>query len=206
MMNIFDLFEGRYDQHIFKAVFMAGSPGSGKSTVAKKLFAGSGLRVVDVDKFYYMYRNQNKDVDYEKFHSIAGRQIKNYLDGRLGMLLDGTARDLDKTRDMHQKLKDIGYETAMVFVNTDLDVAIERVLARMEQDGREVTPDVVKEVWETTRSNLGSLQKMFGNNFFIVDNTGELDISYTERQVRSFLNSPVRNEIARKFINAETTE
>jgi adenylylsulfate kinase-like enzyme len=30
--------EGVYDPHIFKAVFMAGSPGAGKSTIANKLF------------------------------------------------------------------------------------------------------------------------------------------------------------------------
>ena len=35
--------EGVHDPHIFKAVFMAGSPGAGKSTIANKLFAGTGL-------------------------------------------------------------------------------------------------------------------------------------------------------------------
>ena len=32
--------EGPNDPHIFKAVFMAGGPGSGKSYVARKMLAG----------------------------------------------------------------------------------------------------------------------------------------------------------------------
>ena len=36
--------EGVNDPHIFKAVFMAGGPGSGKSFVAQKLLGGTGLR------------------------------------------------------------------------------------------------------------------------------------------------------------------
>ena len=44
--------EGVNDPHIFKAVFLAGGPGSGKSFVAKNLLGGTGLRSINSDEVY----------------------------------------------------------------------------------------------------------------------------------------------------------
>ena len=41
--------EGVYDPNIFKAVFMAGGPGSGKSWIASKTTSGLGLKVINSD-------------------------------------------------------------------------------------------------------------------------------------------------------------
>jgi len=41
--------EGVYDPNIFKAVFMAGGPGSGKSHIAGKTTGGLGLKVINSD-------------------------------------------------------------------------------------------------------------------------------------------------------------
>ena len=43
-----DLHEGVYDKGIFKAFFLAGGPGSGKTFVTSQAFAGTGL---ESDKF-----------------------------------------------------------------------------------------------------------------------------------------------------------
>ena len=41
--------EGVYDPNIFKAIFLAGGPGSGKSYVAGKTIRGQGLKTVNSD-------------------------------------------------------------------------------------------------------------------------------------------------------------
>ena len=41
--------EGVYAPHIFKAVFLAGGPGSGKSFVAGRALGGLGLKVSNSD-------------------------------------------------------------------------------------------------------------------------------------------------------------
>jgi hypothetical protein len=41
--------EGVHDKGIFRAVFMAGSPGSGKDYVMHKALAGHGLREINSD-------------------------------------------------------------------------------------------------------------------------------------------------------------
>ena len=71
MLKLMDLLtEGVYDKGIFKAVFMAGGPGSGKSFMAQNIFgipekanvSVSGLRVVNSDKqFMYMLRKYGFD-------------------------------------------------------------------------------------------------------------------------------------------------
>ena len=49
-MKINEIMEGPYDPYRYKAIFFAGSPGSGKTYVARKL-AGSfqGLKQVNMD-------------------------------------------------------------------------------------------------------------------------------------------------------------
>ena len=44
-----ELQEGVYDPNIFKAFFIAGGPGSGKSFVVRRTTGGLGLRVVNSD-------------------------------------------------------------------------------------------------------------------------------------------------------------
>ena len=41
--------EGVYDPNIFKAFFLAGGPGSGKSWVSAKTLSGMGLKVINSD-------------------------------------------------------------------------------------------------------------------------------------------------------------
>ena len=49
MKNFNELQEGLQDPNIFKAFFLAGGPGSGKSYVVRKTTGGTGLRVVNSD-------------------------------------------------------------------------------------------------------------------------------------------------------------
>ena len=49
MKTFTELQEGVYDANIFKVIFLAGGPGSGKSFVARNLFTGTGLKFVNSD-------------------------------------------------------------------------------------------------------------------------------------------------------------
>ena len=105
--------EGPNDPHIFKAVFLAGGPGSGKSFVANKMLRGSGLQTVNSDDIYeYLMKKKDMDMsDPSVIASPAGQETRNkakdltnkrqgdittgkggYLEGRLGLIIDGTAR------------------------------------------------------------------------------------------------------------------
>ena len=131
--------EGVYDPGIFKAFFLAGGPGSGKTFVTQSAFAGTGLKLVNSDvKFERDLRKANlslKMPDEEKYFrdrirqsakEFAGKQMDTYLKGRLGMIVDSTARDYPSIQRQYNLLRNIGYDCYMIFVNTSLDVALER--------------------------------------------------------------------------------
>ena len=55
MKTFQDLQEGLNDPNIFKAFFLAGGPGSGKSYVVRKTTGGTGLRIVNSDDIFEKY-------------------------------------------------------------------------------------------------------------------------------------------------------
>ena len=52
MKTFTELQEGVYDPNIFKAIFLAGGPGSGKSYVVRRTTGGLGMKIVNSDDIY----------------------------------------------------------------------------------------------------------------------------------------------------------
>jgi adenylate kinase family enzyme len=197
--------EGLYDQNIFKAVFMAGAPGAGKSTVANKIFASSGLRPLNVDAFWQLYKSKGKEGDYEHYWALYKHQEKNYLDGRLGLLIDGTARNPEIMAQVKTRLEKIGYDCAMIFVNTSLETSLDRTVRRAQTPGKDmgrtVDTDFVTKSWQQVQNGLGKLQTLFGQHFYIVDNNqGEPNVSYVDKAMRNWLNQTPRRPAAVEWI------
>lgn len=205
--------EGVNDPNIFKAVFMAGSPGSGKTTVANKLFAGTGMKSLNVDDFYNFMRQLDKttgdpEIDYATAWDKYRKREQNYLDGRLGLIIDGTGKNPAIMQDVKERLESLGYGTAMVFVNTSLETSLERAERRAKQAGkdfgREIDPKFIKDTWLRVQKGLGQLQSIFGNRFFIIDNNrGEPDVQYVQKAMDKWLKAPPQSHIAKEWIRKE---
>jgi len=224
MKSYTELLEGVYDPNIFKAFFMAGGPGSGKS-YAVELGIGQaqkgvkvttqGLKVVNSDDVFEKYlkdaqlnfkmdANQGKQRDTLRTRAkvITKKKFNNYVEGRLGMVIDGTGKDYSKITTDASGLKQLGYDVHMIFVNTSLDVALERNAKRP----RSVPEDIVKKSWNQVQQNIGKFQQFFGNkNFIIVDNNdiGDNVFDMVGTQVRKMLSKKVNNPIAQKWIDTE---
>ena len=225
-MRLYNLFEnnqpildeGPNDPHIFKAVFLAGGPGSGKSFVAGKLLRGGGLKLVNSDDIYeYLMAKQGLPMNPETIFSPQGQEIRDkakdmteirrggFLDGRLGLTIDGTGKDTVKLQKESDKLREYGYETMMVFVNTSLEVAQARNLARK----RKLAPEKVEQMWNTVQENIMKFQQIFGAaNFHIVDNSGGLEdpdradnFDTVYKEVQKFINTPPSSRIAKKWMD-----
>ena len=176
--------EGVNDPGIFKAFFTAGGPGSGKSYVAKRSGVGPmspyGLKVVNSDnQFEKLLRDAGLEMNPETIFSPKGQEIRGraktltkkqqagYIQGRLGLLIDGTGKDYTKIKKMADSLRKIGYDTYMMFVNTSLDTAQERNMMRE----RRLEPTEVAEMWKAVQSNMGRFQRYFGREqFILIDN------------------------------------
>ena len=175
--------EGVYDPNIFKAFFLAGGPGSGKSWVSERTLSGIGLKVINSDNAFARALDKEKmslsmattnekeiarrDDIRAKAKARTGVQLKLALEGRLGLILDSTARDIARIESEASKMKYIGYDTYMVFVNTSLEVALKRNQMR----ARKVQDAIVIQNHKQVQKNIGLLQRIFGtSNFVIVDN------------------------------------
>ena len=186
--------EGVNDPGIFKAFFTAGGPGSGKSHVARESGAGKGnpygLKIVDSDPlFSKMLKDAGMATTPEDIYSDEGQAIRNrakglvskqqsgFIEGRLGLLIDGTGKDYNKIKTASDKLKVLGYDTYMIFVNTSLDVALQRNEARP----RSLDEDEVKKMWDAVQKNMGKFQSYFGrSSFLLVDNNHAGDDIFTK--------------------------
>ena len=128
---------------------------------------------------------------------LTQKQQSFYEAGRLGMIIDGTGDDFAKLKKKFKKAKDLGYDCYMVFVNTSLEVALERNANR----DRVLPEDLVTEIWKACQNNLGKFQTIFSGNFVIVDNTVYKPVnSAVQKAINSFLRKPIYNPIGKKWI------
>ena len=211
--------EGVYDPGIFKAFFLAGGPGSGKTFVTQSAFAGTGLKLVNSDvKFERDLRKANlslKMPDEEKYFrdrirqgakEFVGKQMDTYLKGRLGMIVDSTARDYSSIQRQYNLLRNIGYDCYMIFVNTSLEVALERNRTR----SRSIPEYIVQKSWKGVQANMGAFQKVFGHSkLLIVDNNKDdkelvtQTLNTASRFIRSRLRTKPETQIAMSWIKRE---
>jgi predicted ABC-type ATPase len=180
--------EGINDPGTFKAVFLAGGPGSGKDYVMKQTLAGMGLQEINSDvAFEFLMRKAGLDFkmpENERFErdivrgrgkNISVEQQRLAMAGRRGVIINGTADDPEKIALQKKTLEDAGYDTMMVFVNTSDEVSKERNLDRGRQGGRAVPEDIRKDKWEACQAAMPVLAKLFGkDNFVAVDNSNDL--------------------------------
>ena len=132
-----------------------------------------------------------------KAKNLTNTQKSFYEAGRLGMIIDGTGHEYTKIAKLKKKAEDLGYDTYMVFVNTSLEVALERNKNR----GRTLADDRVTASWKACQENLGKFQQLFSGNFMIIDNTVYKPIeSLVQKAVNSFIGKPIYNQIGKQWI------
>ena len=241
MIKLIDLLnEGVFDKGIFKAVFLAGGPGSGKSYVVSQLFgipqkvnvSVSGLKSVNSDtEFEYLLKKTGinpKDLakiekqqpelfakltsdDPKSVRSKAKKltdfRKKGYMKGKLGMIIDGTGHNVEKIEKQKKALGLQGYDTYMVFVNTTLDVALERNSKR----SRVLPEKIVTKSWNDVQKNIGRFQQLFGRDFVVVDNSDTLDEKqaakkfgmYVKKYADKWANSPIKNPLGKFWVKKQ---
>ena len=214
MKTFHELQEALYDPNIFKAFFLAGGPGSGKSYVARKATGGSGLKSVNSDDaFEHMVKQaglslkmppeetEPRDIIRAKAKELTDKRQKNFVEGRLGLIIDGTGRDVDKILGQKAKLEELGYDTYMIFVNTSLDVALQRNAER----SRSVAEPIVVKSWKDVQNNIGKFNNMFRQGFIVVDNNdaGEDVFKEVWKRVKGLLRKKVTNTRAKNWMAME---
>ena len=226
-----NLQEGINDPGKMKAIFLAGGPGSGKDFVMNSVLQGEGLREINSDNaFEYLLKKHGldrempaserveRDILRGRAKNLTKERERLSLVGRLGLIVNGTADDIEKIKSVKRGLEDLGYETMMVFVNTSNEVSRQRNVERGKSGGRKVqdgtdkqgvpdsSPDIRQEKWESAQRNIGELQKVFGNeNFAVIDNSVDVRKATPEQVIKVNADFARVRSMAQKFVRAENT-
>ena len=231
-----NLLEGVYDPGIFKAFFLAGGAGSGKSYSAEKATGSAagkfewgegkskpgktgpfGLKVVNSDEQleyglmkakmhsdmtkYSDAETMEKERIREKGKKITKKKEQMWINGRLGLIIDGTAKNPNKLSIQIKDLQNVGYDTYMIFVNTSLDIALQQNAKR----SRKLKDEVIRLTWEEVQANKQQLANLFPGGFVeIVNNRAGEDVfrkAFVE--VGKLMKRPPTSPIAKAWIAHE---
>jgi len=211
--------EGVYDPGIFKAFFLAGGPGSGKTFVTRSAFGGTGLKLVNSDASFERglkkaglslkmpdQEEYFRNIVRAKAKMTTATQLDTYMQGRLGLVIDATGRDLNVINTQKRLLDQIGYDSYMIFVNTSLEVALERNQNRP----RSIPEYIVTNSWNGVQRNIGQFQRIFSpNRMLIVDNNRSekelvtLTLNTAAKFIRGQLRVTPQNLTAKQWIANE---
>ena len=201
-MRINEILEGPHDPYRYKAIFFAGSPGAGKTYVARRLAdVFQGLKQVNMDIiFKHLMTKKNlswkmppeeepeREKQRQRSKELVAKQQQSFADSGLGLLIDSTGRIAGTVRRIKDELEDKGYKTTMVFVTTDLETA----LRRNKERERTLPDKIIHQNFEIIEQRLGEYQRMF-NDVLVIDNSESTQMSmpaqlvHVEKNIRKFL-------------------
>jgi hypothetical protein len=223
------LIEGVHDKGIFKAVFLAGGPGSGKDYVLDNTLSGHGLTEINSDKaLEFLMDKEGLDKtmpkDEQEARDVVRGKAKNMtelrqrlaLQGRNGLIINGTGDDAEKIKKIKERLEGMGYDTHMVVVNTADEVSAARNVERGQRGGRTVPEKIRKQKWQAVQDARPELSKLFGPNYVEFDNSEDLRNASPEvvaakkdemlniyKGVQKFVKTPPKSEMAKMWVAHE---
>ena len=196
------------DRGIFKAVFVIGIPGAGKSYVVNQL-GGIGAKVVNTDRatefLTKLLHTPSTDDNWSTFrdrsYKITREYLVQYVNGMLPLFVDGTSNDVSNILNRQGILESVGYDVGIVYVKTSLDVALRRADERGKKINRTVSPDFIKQVYNISEQNANYLEgkvKFFRTINNDSDELGDSEINKAFGSVESFYGQPVENVVGQR--------
>lgn len=163
-----------------KAIFMAGSPGAGKSTIIGPIAKAFGFVNLDVDRLLVLAGNKagldvkqpSPDVHATRnriFQSVADYQ-GNLLERGIPFIVNTTSADRRFVEKLKADIEAWGYECWMIFVDVDLETARTRAGAR---DYAVPDNEIVKR-HRRVNAAIDHYRSIF-SRVITIDNNGHLD-------------------------------
>lgn len=196
--------EGINDVGVFKAVFMAGHPGAGKTYTLSKIKSGSiEPRVVNTDKLFFIFKDWFDEGWSEispAVKDISLNQLALYINSVLPLAIDGTAGKPEAILRRRGLIESFGYDTGMIFINTSLETALERAEKRGKGHGRRVDPDFIKQSYDYIQKIKNWYRSKFDDWLEINNDEGQLNnkvITNAFKHMSNFYMSPIDNPVGR---------
>ena len=156
---------------------------------------------LDIGKPEDIFSDEGQAIRLRSKQKTKARQ-SGWVDGRLGIIIDGTGKDVTKIGRQKALLDQLGYQCAMIFANTSLEVA----QIRNKERARTLPEKSVEQMWNGVQKNIGAFQSLFGSShFIIVDNNeaGEDVFQKVYKRIRSLVTKKPTKRQAKQWIANE---
>jgi predicted kinase len=214
--NIFDkeeVTEGTEDPGIFKAVFLAGGPGSGKTFVSRQLFgmpdsiniSMSGMKMVNSDKeLKHLLTKYGFGTDLDKMPDELFNQLTNPKDKDYSGLRTHSKELTTQRMKLYRKgrlgmiIDGTGHKWKVVRKQKQeleklgydtymifVDTSLEVAQKRNQERDRILPPDLLEKSWRDVQKNRGAFKSLFKNNFIEIQNNETLSDTAIEKKFGS---------------------
>ncbi len=174
------------------SVFMAGSPGAGKTETAKFLIEtlSEGKKILHIDpddlrKEFSDYDGHNSLLFQYPTSIIADKMQDMALRNSQSFVFDGTLTNLNRSKENIDRSLQLKYkrEVFIVYVYQDPIQAWKFVRQREKKDGRSIPDEVFIQQYFAARENVNTLKEIFGKKIqvdIVVKNIDGTNFKYKE--------------------------
>lgn len=199
------------------AGYVFGVSNENGSTVSSTI-SSYGLKLFNSDiAFEYILRKKGIDMstlavmpdvqfqnivntDRVKAKKMTDEIYSHYKNGRLGMIIDSTSANMSSVVQTKNALEKLGYDCYMLFISTDLEVALHRNRTR----SRVLPNALVSDLWHAAIKNKRELSTLFRENFHeIINNETGVPDTAVSKKIISCIKSPIQNPIGKEWIATE---
>ncbi|PAB00393.1 zeta toxin family protein [Enterococcus canintestini] len=167
---ISSIIEGKEKEQEKTAIFMAGSPGAGKTEATQTLMAlNSNLCVIDADKFRELfpgYTGNNSDEFQRGAALLVDASLDLVLKKGYSFILDGTFATAKVNQNIERALKR-NYSVLIYYVYQDPFIAWDFTKKREVVEGRFVPKERFINAFLQSRKNLTRVKEQFQDNITI---------------------------------------
>ncbi len=157
------------------AILTGGPPGAGKSHFLKNYapyLLSKDIFHIDADEVRSKlpeYQGWNASATHFETKDIVDEMI-NHIGGtcKYDLVYDGTMNKAKKYYELINKLKAVGYDVYIIYLDIPQEISEKRVLDRYQRTGRFVPMDIVQEVFDAGHEALDQIKTMV-TGYVIVD-------------------------------------
>jgi predicted ABC-type ATPase len=145
-----------------RVIYMGGLPGSGKSTVVKRMNT-DGFVKIDSDEIKQKlpeYEGWNAALLQDEATDIVNRLAEQALAGRRHILIDCTLKSGDQYVGQIAAMKTLGYKVGVVYTDLPPEIAMDRAIDRYKHQGRFVDPRYIATHDHKNRASFERLKQL----------------------------------------------
>lgn len=158
------------------SVFMAGSPGAGKTETSRRLLEETSDELsdqairIDPDEYrtYFSGYTGNNSPLFQSAVSIIAEKVHDFaLENKQSFIFDGTLSKVDKAKNNIERSLSRKRDVAIIYVYQDPLQAWNFVKERAEVDGRVIPKEEFIEQYFSARNTVNTLKKEFKSDIIV---------------------------------------